>query len=546
MDANPADQPRRNVAAMRARAGTLRVAARSAKLTSADQIQVAQNLWGILAHAEGKGITRATVLQKAGKSTRRDSTKRLPRYALDPELSEEEKKHRAGSLTKSAAPYLEIAEAAGILLDGDKDVFVADLFARTRIGETTHVASETDDIYAELAGLVCDICRGIVRKHDLATCARHIETWRMCRFRNALRECRWIRWSSVWQGIGTGSKIGGLEESEGGWSLPYPSVLVGWGIVMDGIPFRVSTETTMGPGVDERMPLVGEDGNRIHRLGKLVIEVRLALLPVGPGGSIEPAFVTRLRTCIKLGRIVREADGRLNYAPFTDPPASSILPDAQRYAGKNPELEKVFEDVNVPGLPETIHHRTTDGVGRFIVFELDAPSESYRHLVELFEGVEEQPRCLEDDAAGPGFQRVELVSAASCRRLLSLKVAEGPETHVQIGTAVDDRAPTLSEFENPLEYWSDLEKRTDLVERRDEYASRAEPFTLGEALEFSLLFADGGPADPASFDVVLDGACSRVAAEVAARAKRLEDERAERKAIKRQAWASEPSAAPGN
>jgi hypothetical protein len=543
--ANEIPDSRRNVAAMRARAETLRQAAKSAKLAPVDQTQVAVNLWGILARGERRGVRRAEVLQKANKGTKADSTKRLERYALNPELPAEERTRRAAKLTKGAAPYLDIAEAAGLLIESDADVFVADLFARTRIGEATPPAPEVDDIYAELADLVRDICRGIVQKHDLAACARRIETWRMCRYRNSLRECRWISWPSVWQGIGSGAKMTGLVEREGGWSLPYPNLLVGWGIVQDDLPFRVSKEPRNSSAGDGRVPLVGQDGTQIRRLGKLLAEVRIALLPIGPGGTIEPAFVTRLRTFIKLGHITRGPDDRLSYAPYTDAEMhldaklSFSVADRTPYLGEASELKEVSQDVNVSSLPKAIYHYYKDTTND-LVFEPEFSPDSISQLFEKFEG-SEKPRGLSDDEASDDFQRIELVSPSSCRKLLSLEVNESPETHTKVGTVVDDTEPSLSELEDPLEYWS--KQGVDPIDVRDEYASRAEPWTLGESLEFSLLFANTMGHKGNSFDEVLDATCTRVVNEVTSRARSLEEDREERKVLKRQIWTSEKTSA---
>jgi hypothetical protein len=145
---------------------------------------------------------------------------------------------------------------------------------------------------------------------------------------------------------------------------------------------------------------------------------------------------------------------------------------------------------------------------------------------------------LGDDGASDEIQCVELVSSASCGKLLSLDAKESPKAHVEFGNVAEDTDPSLSDLETPLDYW--WERRTDLLDLRDEYASRAEPSSLGEVLEYSLLFANNGEGENGSFDIILDRTCARIMREVSERAGSLAEHREERKALKRSIWAQEP------
>src|SRR4051794_27911221 len=108
-----------NRAATAARASKIRDAVRGAKLSPSEQERVAENMWRILAEAERQGAVKVAVLHAGGAGNEGESTKRLERFALNPDLDPARKQTKAGRLTKGADKYLRIAEAAGRLAAGD-------------------------------------------------------------------------------------------------------------------------------------------------------------------------------------------------------------------------------------------------------------------------------------------------------------------------------------------------------------------------------------------------------------------------------------------
>jgi hypothetical protein len=78
-----------------------------------ERVKIATNLWRILDELENgsRSISKRQVLHAAGQGKGTDSTKRLPYFAINPELSEEEIKKRVKRLTKKIAIYLNIIAA---------------------------------------------------------------------------------------------------------------------------------------------------------------------------------------------------------------------------------------------------------------------------------------------------------------------------------------------------------------------------------------------------------------------------------------------------
>jgi hypothetical protein len=139
--------------------------------TDAERRTIAHNIWDLLEEIEKgpRGITKARVMQAAKGSTREDSTKHLPRYALRPDPAGEAR--RAQTLTKNAKKYLEIARAAARLAGLDPDD------VELRVLEGTHYLSDppTDVVEHDqgqralrLELLLQDVAERVIQKCDLA------------------------------------------------------------------------------------------------------------------------------------------------------------------------------------------------------------------------------------------------------------------------------------------------------------------------------------------------------------------------------------------
>ncbi|WP_210250181.1 hypothetical protein, partial [Microvirga aerophila] len=95
---------------------------------------VANNLWRILQDLEASQppIKKKDVLQAAGQGGEHDSTKRLPRFAINPDLPSADQDERAEAATQDIRKYLQIARAAARLAgQSGEDAFLRQLVSGT-------------------------------------------------------------------------------------------------------------------------------------------------------------------------------------------------------------------------------------------------------------------------------------------------------------------------------------------------------------------------------------------------------------------------------
>jgi hypothetical protein len=296
------------------------------RMSEMDRRRVAENLWDILTEAERRGIPKAQVLHASGHGSKEDSTKRLPLYGLDPQLPEQEKNRRVGHLVQTAKKYLGIAKQAALSLRLDEDHFVTKLFAGTSIGASliAEDGAGTEDVYTELARLIRIAAWGIARKHNLARVFRDIEEHRLLRndltWRPACSPGFFSTnddWGALWNGLVDGVRVEGIDsmddryseisepaEWDHHWILPYPNIRLGWTMpAIDGKPLSRLTAKT-------------SDGEQVVLTATVVSEVRLAILPIGLDGSLEPAFITKLWTILILARDRLPVDRRIDELPY--------------------------------------------------------------------------------------------------------------------------------------------------------------------------------------------------------------------------------------
>ena len=479
---------KQNRGATAARASKIRDAVRGVKLSPKEQERVAENMWRILAEAERQGAAKTVVLHAGGAGNEGDSTKRLERFAMNPGLEPAKRHAKSGRLTKGADKYLRIAEAAGRLVQGDTDAYVADLFNGTRfaaIGDT----AVTEDVYVELADLVRTICIGVARKHDLQRVFRVCDERHLCYY-GELRQNRFDRWSEVWRGFADGTRVSGLLTDQNSWAMPYPSVLVGWTDLARDLPFRISASGHKPFGVEAANGCVLDD---MVLNGTLKLEVRLAVLPLGPGGEPEPAFVACPWVFIPFGHMREQwecgPDGKM-----------TALTDNWAFKA---ELPGVGANCAERGLPRPLSHYS-------YLCEPEFGMEGWADAFSDFEGFE--PTRHYYDAYGSEVPvRVDLVSPSSCRRYLTLVRSSSAVTDHECPTTADDLDPALEELtkSDRYKYWRSLDETT--LDSPESPQWRTSPNSLGEGLEYSLLYVSTAAR---SFDVVLDRACARYAADV--------------------------------
>ncbi len=483
---NPSSK--QNRAATAARASKIRDAVRGAKLSPTEQERVAENMWRILAESERQGVAKIVVLHAGGAGNEGDSTKRLERFALNPDLEPAKKRIKAGRLTKGADKYIRIAEAAGRLTQTDADAYVADLFNGTRFAAAGDT-SVTEDVYVELAELTRMLCIGVARKHELQRVFRACDERHLCYY-GSLRQNRDDRWSQVWRGFADGTRVSGLLTDQSSWAMPYPSVLVGWTDLVQDLPFRVSAANGNPAPAEVTADRVLDD---VVLKGTLKLEVRLALLPLGPGGEPEPAFVACPWVFIPFGHMREQLetgpDGKIT--AITDIWAfESLVPG-------------VGANCAVRGTPESLGHYG-------YLCEPQFGAEAWADAFSGFAGIE--PQRYYYDAYGSRMPvRVDLVSPSSCRRYLSLQRSSSALSDHECPTVTDDLDPAVEALSGSdwYKHWRHLDEGT--LDDPESPRWRTSPHTLGEGLEYSLLYV---PITERSFDVVLDKACERYVADV--------------------------------
>jgi hypothetical protein len=155
--------------------------------------RAANNMWRILAELDNQSprIRKRDVLHEAGLGGEDDSTKRLPYYAIDPDLPEDKQLRRAESVTKKIKKYEHLAQCAARLSKKvSKDHFLLVLVEGTKYAVLPHEArlepaEATAQAWAEIRGMIELASRSIAAKYELRECFDQIIT----------AGIRWESWS---------------------------------------------------------------------------------------------------------------------------------------------------------------------------------------------------------------------------------------------------------------------------------------------------------------------------------------------------------------
>ncbi len=142
--------------------------------------RVGENLWALLEEIEQgeRGVSKARVLQAAGKADQIDSTKHLPRYALRPSDDPAVLEGRGRFLLKTAAKFVAIARVAADLGGIDPDIAALRILDGTFYTQDPPEAA-VDDHRARraetLAAMLADIAIRLCEKHSVANAMRRME-----------------------------------------------------------------------------------------------------------------------------------------------------------------------------------------------------------------------------------------------------------------------------------------------------------------------------------------------------------------------------------
>jgi hypothetical protein len=113
-----------------------------------ERIRLAKNLWQILSDLPPSVLTR-DILHAAGQGGETESTKRLPYFALKPDLSPSEQNKRAEKLTKTIKKYTRIVTEAARKSHRDESDLIRRFVAGTRYWPLTENIDATDNIDVE-------------------------------------------------------------------------------------------------------------------------------------------------------------------------------------------------------------------------------------------------------------------------------------------------------------------------------------------------------------------------------------------------------------
>lgn len=140
-----------------------------------DKIRVAMNLGRLLARMEDKGHKRSQLLRDMGKGTAEDSTKQLRTYVLADGATVETHAKQIRVLTKTAAKYVEIAEAAAVAMGEDAALIVLPLFEDTSYQVEEDASDETVESMEQIRQLLVSMADAAVRRNNLAEYLKILE-----------------------------------------------------------------------------------------------------------------------------------------------------------------------------------------------------------------------------------------------------------------------------------------------------------------------------------------------------------------------------------
>ncbi|UVF22791.1 hypothetical protein HPT29_027625 (plasmid) [Microvirga terrae] len=282
-----------------------RIARKPLMKRRSERRQVANNLWRILESLEAgqPSIKRKDVLQAAGQGGEHDSTKRLPRFAINPDLQPAEQEERAEAATQDIRKYLKIARTAARLAGHlEEDAFLRQLVSGTSfltgVFDDTALESSDEDLiqhtWDDLEIALEMASRAMVDRlhlNDHLIKAQHIR----------LRRNLTGAWESSTRG--TIDSILAPQAVRDGDLPPCPSVFLGVVSGFDPAPCQVSIELSDAYGdladdLKGRLIDAGLSSRTFEANAHPVFWVWLELGPFGPGGRIIPAFRLKARTLL--------------------------------------------------------------------------------------------------------------------------------------------------------------------------------------------------------------------------------------------------------
>ncbi len=144
--------------------------------SDSDRFHVAKNLGRILDDMESKGYKRETLLRELKMGQTGDSTKQLYNYVVRADAIFEKSRNRIRKLTKHAAMYLRIAEAAATTMNQDRELIVLRLFENTKYQVTEDITDEQVAYLEKIRQLLVAMADSVIRRTDLKSYLEMLES----------------------------------------------------------------------------------------------------------------------------------------------------------------------------------------------------------------------------------------------------------------------------------------------------------------------------------------------------------------------------------
>jgi len=144
--------------------------------SESDRFHVAKNLGRILENMKSKDYRPAMLLRQLGMGQAEESTKRLYNYTLRADATLEKARDRVSRLTKKAAKYLRIAEAAAKVMNDDQELIVLRLFENTKYQVTEDISDEQVAYLEQMRDLLVTMANAAIRRNDLKSYLEILES----------------------------------------------------------------------------------------------------------------------------------------------------------------------------------------------------------------------------------------------------------------------------------------------------------------------------------------------------------------------------------
>ena len=265
------------------------------KLNDDDRLQIARNLYTLVAAAKSDNLNLINVLKAARQFNEGESTKRLYFYTIDPNLKgTEEEINRITRLRRKASGYVRIAQGiAGERGLADKNAHLSDLFRGTSYSDQ---AEFPEDAFAETYAsafqqLLLEMIEALSIDHDLTNYFEKVQRFRVPAFQLDPEKY----WIEHWNCQVVLDKTTDWDFAYAGETGGLPSVQL-YRLNLGAVPARMKvSQDSIGRSneVFPEIPLDASFGPWVNAKLQVWQEVRLAICPVAGASLPKPFFELR-------------------------------------------------------------------------------------------------------------------------------------------------------------------------------------------------------------------------------------------------------------